>query len=154
MKNLKGSAVNKIIKITKKMWKLSTMFSKKFNFFCPQKVEKNTLKSLPKKLKSTFFPYCQHSPNGPNGPNRRIHVPKCGLQTNCIQNWDNAKTNQQKRNWKSILCSERFLFSLIIQSQVELDNIGTFAIQEGKEISGAFVEPLKLRIGAVFGQVR
>ena len=26
----------------------------------------------------------QHSPNGPK---RRIHFPKCGLQTNCIQNW-------------------------------------------------------------------
>jgi len=49
MKNLKGSAVNKIIKITKKMWKLSTMFSKKFNFFCPQKVEKHPQKS-PKKI--------------------------------------------------------------------------------------------------------
>ena len=44
MKNLKGSAVNKIIKNIKKMWKLSTMFSKKIHF-CPQKVEKNTLKS-------------------------------------------------------------------------------------------------------------
>jgi len=80
MKNLKGSAVNKIIKNIKKMWKLSTMFSKK-NHFCPQKVEKNTLKSCPEKLKSTFFPYCQLSPNIPN---RRIHVPKCGLLINCI----------------------------------------------------------------------
>ena len=65
MKNLKGSAVNKIIKITKKMWKLSTMFSKKFNFFCPQKVEKNTLKSLPKKLKSTFFSLLPAQPKQP-----------------------------------------------------------------------------------------
>ena len=24
----------------------------------------------------------------PKGKNRRIRVPKCGLQTNCIQNWD------------------------------------------------------------------
>ena len=54
MKNLKGSAY-KIIKNTKKMWKLSTMFSKKNHFFCPQNVEKNTLKSCPEKLKSTFF---------------------------------------------------------------------------------------------------
>ena len=55
MGHFQGSAVNKIIKNTKKMWKLSTMFSKKNNFFCPQKVGKNTLKSCPEKLKSTFF---------------------------------------------------------------------------------------------------
>ena len=66
MKNLKGSAVNKIIKITKKMWKLSTMFSKKFNFFCPQKVEKNTLKSCPEKLKSTFFSLLPAQPKQKN----------------------------------------------------------------------------------------
>ena len=30
-------------------------FRKKFNFFCPQKVEKTTLKSCSEKLKSTFF---------------------------------------------------------------------------------------------------
>ena len=69
MKNLKGSAVNKIIKITKKMWKLSTMFSKKFNFFCPQKVEKSTLKSLPKKLKSTFFSLLPAQPEQPKQKN-------------------------------------------------------------------------------------
>ena len=53
----------------------------KKNFFCPQKVEKNTLKSCPEKLKSIFFPYCQLSPNSPN---RGIHVPKWGLLINCI----------------------------------------------------------------------
>ena len=32
--------------------------------------------------------YCCHAwPNFQNGPNRRIHVPKCGLLTNCIYNW-------------------------------------------------------------------
>ena len=57
MGHFQGSAVNKIIKNTKKMWKLSTMFSKKkINIFCPQKVEKTTLKSCSEKLKSTFFP--------------------------------------------------------------------------------------------------
>ena len=55
MGHFQGSAVNKIIKNTKKMWKLSTMFSKKNHFFCPQKIGKNTLKSCPEKLKSTFF---------------------------------------------------------------------------------------------------
>ena len=55
MKNLKGSAVNKFIKIIKRMWKFSTMFSKEIQFFCPQKVEKNTLKSCLENLKSTFF---------------------------------------------------------------------------------------------------
>jgi hypothetical protein len=86
MKNLKGSAVNKIIKITKKMWKLSKMravqcFQKKYNFFCPQNVEKNTSKVAQKNSNPLFFPHCQLSPNSPN---RRIHVPKCGLLTNCI----------------------------------------------------------------------
>jgi hypothetical protein len=31
------------------------VFKKRINFFCPQKVEKNNLKSCPEKLKSTFF---------------------------------------------------------------------------------------------------
>ena len=55
------------------------------SFFCPQKVEKTTLKSCSEKLKSTFFSLL---PELPKRPSRRIHVPKCGLQTNCIQNWD------------------------------------------------------------------
>ena len=59
---------------------VATMFLKRNNFFfCPQKIEKNTLKTCSEKLKSTFFHYCQHSSNGPN---RRIHVQKCGLETN------------------------------------------------------------------------
>ena len=69
MKNLKGSAVNKIIKNIKKMWKLSTMFSKKIHFFCPQKVEKNTLKSCPEKLKSTFFSLLPAQPIQPKQKN-------------------------------------------------------------------------------------
>ena len=34
----------------------ATIFSKNLKFFCPQKVEKTTLKSCSEKLKSTFFP--------------------------------------------------------------------------------------------------
>ena len=35
----------------------ATIFKKKIkSFFCPQKVEKTTLKSCSEKLKSTFFP--------------------------------------------------------------------------------------------------
>ena len=49
------------------------IFKKKSKFFCPQKVEKTTLKSCSEFLKSTFFPYC---PDCPNGSNRRIPVPK------------------------------------------------------------------------------
>ena len=57
-------------------------FSKiKKKIFCPQKVEKTTLKSCSEKLKSTFF---SAALSCPNGPNRRIHVPNCGLLTNCI----------------------------------------------------------------------
>ena len=37
--------------------------------FCPQKVEKNTLKSCSEKLKSTFFPYCPDLPKRPNQKN-------------------------------------------------------------------------------------
>ena len=74
MKNLKGSAINKIIKNIKKMWKFSTMFSKKIfkkkiHFFCPQKVEKNTLKSCPEKLKSTFFSLLPAQPKQPKQKN-------------------------------------------------------------------------------------
>ena len=49
------------------------------------KIRKTTVQSCSEKLKSTFFSLTALS--YPNGPNRRIHVPKCGLQTNCIQNW-------------------------------------------------------------------
>ena len=39
---------------------------------------------------------CLAWPNYQNGPNIRIHVPKCGLLTNCIQNWGQiAKKNPQ-----------------------------------------------------------
>ena len=44
-------------------------FSKNFSFFCPQKVEKTTLKSCSEKLKSTFFPYCPELPKRPNQKN-------------------------------------------------------------------------------------
>ena len=54
-------------------------------YFCPHKVEKTILKSCSEKFKSTFF---LTALSCPNGQNRRIHVPKCGLQTNCIQNLD------------------------------------------------------------------
>ena len=53
--------------------------------FCPQKVEKTTLKSCLEKLKSTLF--FLSALGCPNGPNKRIHVPRCGLYTNCIQNY-------------------------------------------------------------------
>ena len=45
----------------------ATIFSKIFwIFFCPQKVEKTTLKSCSEKLKSTFFPYCPELPKQKN----------------------------------------------------------------------------------------
>ena len=61
----------------------ATMFLeiKKKNKNCPPKVKKTTFKICSEFLKSTFFPYC---PDCPNGPNRRIHVPKFGLLTNCL----------------------------------------------------------------------
>ena len=57
MKNLKGSAVNKIIKNTKKMWKLSTMFSKKKNqfFFALKKLKKTPSKVAQKNSNPLFF---------------------------------------------------------------------------------------------------
>ena len=56
MKNLKGSAVNKIIKITKKMWKLSTMFSKKNSiFFALKKLKKPPSKVAQKNSNPLFF---------------------------------------------------------------------------------------------------
>ena len=44
--------------------------------FCPQKVEKTTLKSCSEILNFFFTLSCQ------NGPKRRIHVPKCGFLQN------------------------------------------------------------------------
>ena len=46
----------------------TTKFKKKY-FFCPQKVEKPTLKSCSEKLKSTFFPYCPELPKRPKQKN-------------------------------------------------------------------------------------
>ena len=57
-------------------------------FFDHQKLKKTPSKVAQNSSNPLFFPYCQHSPNGPN---RRIHVPKCGLLTNCIQNWDHYR---------------------------------------------------------------
>ena len=42
-----------------------------------------------------FFPYCLRCPNGPI---RRIYVPKCGLQTNCIQNWGGTANKNKDMN--------------------------------------------------------
>ena len=48
----------------------ATMFSKKFKFFfCPQKVEKTTLKSFSEKLKSTFFSLLPAQPKWPKQKN-------------------------------------------------------------------------------------
>ena len=49
--------------------------------FAHQKLKKPPTKVAQNSSNLLFFPYC---PNCPNGPNRRIHVPKCGLLTNCI----------------------------------------------------------------------
>ena len=45
------------------------VFKKKNHFFCPQKVEKNTLKSCPEKLKSTFFSLLPAQPKQPKQKN-------------------------------------------------------------------------------------
>ena len=44
-------------------------FLNEISFFCPQKVEKTTLKSCSEKLKSTFFPYCPELPKRPKQKN-------------------------------------------------------------------------------------
>jgi len=82
MKNLKGSAVNKIIKITKKCGNFLQCFRKKIKFFFAlKKLKKTPSKVAQKNSNPLFFPYCQLSPNSPN---KRIHVPKCGPLINCI----------------------------------------------------------------------
>ena len=55
MGHFQGSAVNKIIKNTKKMWKLSTMFSKKIIFFALKKLEKTPSKVAQKNSNPLFF---------------------------------------------------------------------------------------------------
>ena len=76
--------------------------------FCPQKVEKTTLKSCSEFLKSTFFPYC------PNGPNRRIPAPKCGLLTNCILNLGAKHIHKTMRfNDRIYLLSQPTFFSYL-----------------------------------------
>ena len=47
----------------------ATIYFLRNYFFCPQKVEKNTLKSCSEKLKSTFFPYCPQQPKQPKQKN-------------------------------------------------------------------------------------
>jgi hypothetical protein len=56
MGHFQGSAVNKIIKNTKKMWKLSTMFSKKKSiFFALKKLKKAPSKVAQKNSNPLFF---------------------------------------------------------------------------------------------------
>ena len=59
---------------------------------CPQKVEKPPSKVAQNSSNPLFF----LTVGCPNGPNRRIPVPKCGLQTNCIQNWGYWICNDMK----------------------------------------------------------
>ena len=104
----------------------ATIFSKTFGrFFCPRKLEKTTLKSCSEKLKSTFFPHCQHSPNGPN---RKIHVPKCGLQANCIQNWGmHKKRKQVMLTWlsKKSECTLNFI-DILFQIEIGFQIVWSF----------------------------
>ena len=69
MGHFQGSAVNKIIKNTKKNVETFYNVFKKNHFFCPQKVGKNTLKSCPEKLKSTFFSLLPAQPKQPKQKN-------------------------------------------------------------------------------------
>ena len=82
MKNLKGSAVNKIIKITKKdVETFYNVFKKKFNYFCPQKVEKSTLTSCPEKLKSTFFSLLPAQPKQKNSCSKMWPIDQLYIDT-------------------------------------------------------------------------
>ena len=69
MKNLKGSAVNKIIKNIKKMWKLSTMFSKKNHFFALKKLKKTPSKVAQKNSNPLFFSLLPAQPKQPKQKN-------------------------------------------------------------------------------------
>ena len=56
-----------------------TMFLKKIKlFFCPQKVEKTTLKSCSEFSNPLSFPYC---PDCPNDPDLHFHFIKNPIQT-------------------------------------------------------------------------
>ena len=54
-------------------------------FFSHKKLKKPPSKVAQKNSNPLFSPSCLRCPNGPN---KIIHVPNCGLQTNCIKNWD------------------------------------------------------------------
>ena len=59
------------------------LFKKDLNLCFALKKLKKTPSKVAQNNSNPLFPYCLSCPNGPN---RRIHAPKCGLQTNCIQN--------------------------------------------------------------------
>ena len=62
----------------------ATIFFTNFKFFWPWKHRKMPSKVVYYRPK-LFFSVV------PTGPNRRIHVPKCGLLTNCIQNFTHVE---------------------------------------------------------------
>ena len=82
-------------------------------FFCPQKVEKNTIIIAQKNSNPLFFPYCLSCPNDPN---RRFFVPKCGLQTNCIKNWD---SNLSINTWTRIVPFSIFIIPLFVDKYLQ-----------------------------------
>ena len=65
--------------------RFQSCLKKHYLFFAPQKLKKTPFKSCSENLKIPF--YFLTALSCPNSPKRRIHVSKCGLQTNCIQNW-------------------------------------------------------------------
>ena len=69
-------------------------FLKKFKFFFAlKKLKKPPSKVAQNNSNPLFFHYCLSCPNSPN---RRIRAPKCGLQTNYVQNWVSTMQAQPK----------------------------------------------------------
>ena len=60
-------------------------------------------------LKAYQIYCCLAWPNYQNGPNRRIHIPKCGLLTNCIYNWVTDPFSTSKWLSEPQFCEKKYV---------------------------------------------
>ena len=66
---------------------------------------------------------CLAWPNYQNGPNIRIHVPKCGLLTNCIQNWGQNDSLMGESLWQKDRMVTYILFDLCLFNRVSVQGV-------------------------------
>ena len=76
---LKPKLKNQLSPLCNILWTLQTTKKSNFGFVLPVKIWKTTSKVRHFSKNEKCWPGC---------PNSKINIPKCSLETNCLQNWD------------------------------------------------------------------